>query len=120
MADTSKSTAAGILDIAAGVSALAGSLVTATIALIAGGLIGAAVEPEMEAVALLPAALLVPVAVFFLTAGVVAVAGGVAAVRRSSWGWTIAGAVAALVCFLPLGVAAVVLTILAEPEFRST
>ena len=118
MADTSKSTVAGILDIAAGLMALVGGVILAAVGLLVSGVIGSVVEPEVQQVALLPVALLLPLALLTVLAGIVAVAGGIAAVRRSSWAWTVAGAVAALLCFLPLGIAAVVLTVLAEAEFR--
>jgi hypothetical protein len=115
---TSKATIAGILDLASGVSGLIGGAVLVGFGLLAGAIIASAAPPDAGPVALIPGAVLVPLGVLLFLSGVIAVAGGVAAIRRRSWLLVIAGAVASLVVFLPLGIPALIFTVLAEPEFR--
>jgi hypothetical protein len=59
------------------------------------------------------------VALTALVVAVLAVLGGVCALRRGRWGWVLAGAIAAAFAFPPLGFPAVVLAILAEKELRA-
>lgn len=49
-----------------------------------------------------------------------AILGGIFALRRRRFGWAITGAIAACFCFPPLGVPAVILTVMAEKELRGT
>jgi hypothetical protein len=63
--------------------------------------------------------LFVPVIVLDLAAKAVAIVGGICSLQRRSWGWAIAGAIAATgfgIWFL--GAAALILTALARDEFR--
>ncbi len=114
---TSKGTIAGILNIASGVMALSGGAVLAAIGLIGTGVLYA-IPDEMPPIQWLPLAFFGPMALMVLIAGVIAIIGGIKAIKRTSWAWTLAGAVAALVCFLPLGIASLVVTVMAEGEFR--
>lgn len=114
---TSKATIAGILDIASGFMALSGGAVLAAVGLIGTGIL-MAVPDEMPPIQWVPLAFFGPLALIILVMGIVAVIGGIKAINRSSWAWTLAGAVAALVCFFPLGIASLVVTVMAEPEFR--
>jgi len=50
--------------------------------------------------------------------GVLAIAGGVCALRRKGWGWALAGAIAAVIPFFPLGIASTILTVMARDEFE--
>ncbi len=114
---TSHATVAGVLDLAAGFLALTGGSMLGLLGLLGSGIL-AAVPDELPAVIrLVPVAFFGPLALLALLAAVVCFVGGAAALRRSSRGWALAGAVAALVAFAPLGIAALVFTILAEGEF---
>ena len=73
--------------------------------------------PELDALAVLPLALFLPLAVVILASGTCAVAGGFAALGRKRWVLAVAGSIGALICCLPLGVPAMILTVLAEDEF---
>ena len=114
---TSKGTIAGILNIASGTMALMGGAVLAAIGLIGTGVLYA-VPDDMPPIQWLPLAFFGPMALMVLIAGVIAIIGGVKAIKRTSWAWTLAGAVAALVCCLPLGIASLIVTVMAEGEFR--
>ena len=111
-------TAAGILNIIAGGVALLGAL-----ALVFVGVVTSTV-PEMTAdagddlpLALVSGLVWGTVVLAFLGA-LVSIAGGVAALRRTGWAWPLAGAIAALLCATPIGVAALILVVLAEAELR--
>ena len=49
--------------------------------------------------------------------GVVALAGGILAVRRKRWKWALAGAIAGALSLLPLGIAAIILVAISRDEF---
>jgi len=117
MSSTSKATVAGVLDIAAGLCAIIGAIPLTALALIGSSALGMVPDLPAREMALLPMALFLPLAVLTFVSGAVAVAGGIAALQRRHWLLSVIGAVAALLCFLPLGIAAIVLTVLAEPEF---
>ena len=76
-------------------------------------------DPEANRLAMLPLLLFLPLAILGLVAGLVAIIGGIAALNRRRWGLSVAGAIAAIFGFFPVGIAAVIFTILAEPEFRA-
>ncbi|MEN8163492.1 MAG: hypothetical protein ABFS37_05140 [Acidobacteriota bacterium] len=114
---TSKATIAGILDIASGVMALMGGAVLAAIGLVGTGVLYA-IPDDMPPIQWMPLAFFGPMALMVLIAGVIAIIGGIKAIKRSSWAWTLAGAIAALVCCIPLGIASLVVTVMAEGEFR--
>ena len=117
MADVKKSTVAGMLEIAAGVMALVAGFMFLLVGLVGGGLLSATVPEHLEALAALPVALFVPLAALHFIAGVVAIAGGFAALQGTRWWLAVVGSVAALVCFFPLGIVAMILIALSEREF---
>ncbi len=119
MAQTSKSTIAGVLDVVAGISGLIGGIPLLTLALVGSGVLGTLPETELRPLAILPMAIFLPLALLCFASGVVAIAGGIAAFNRRRWGLALAGSIAAIFGFFPVGLAAVVFTILAEDEFRS-
>ncbi len=120
METTWKPTVAGIFNIVSGVSGLFGGFVLALLAVASGVFLGITAE---ELAAKVPFALgtglFVTLALFVLGTSAVAVWGGVHAVRRRGWGWALAGSIASLFVFWPLGVLAVVFTVMAEREFLS-
>ncbi len=120
MEQTSKPTMIGVLNITAGVSGLIGGFVLLLLAVVGAGVLGATLDGDEQAFALLPLAFFLPLALMCLTAGAVAVWGGFAALNRTRWTLVILAGVAATVCFFPLGIAALVLTIMAENEFRAS
>jgi hypothetical protein len=119
MAQTSKGTVAGVLDIIAGISGLVGGIPLLVIAIVGSGLLGTLPEPEFRPLAILPLAIFLPLALLCFFSGVIAIVGGIAAFNRRRWGLAVAGSIAAVFGFFPVGIAAVIFTILAEPEFRS-
>ena len=120
MAQTSKATVAGILDIIAGIMGLVGGIPLLVIALVGSGVLGTLANPEVRPLAILPMALFLPLALLCFVSGVLAIAGGIAAFNRRRWGLAVAGSIAAVFGFFPIGIAAVIFTILAESEFRQT
>jgi hypothetical protein len=117
MAQTSKATIAGVLDIVAGISGLVGGVPLLVIALVGSGVLGTLPDPELHPLAIIPLAMFLPLSLLCFLSGFVAIAGGIAAFNRRRWGLAIAGSIAAVFGFFPIGIAAVVFTILAEPEF---
>ncbi len=53
-----------------------------------------------------------------LAIGIVAIAGGVAALHRRNWGMALAGSICSLVCFFILGIPSVILVMLSKNEFN--
>jgi len=116
--ESNKGTVAGILDITAGIFGFVGAIPLVVLALGGATVLGMVPEPEANRLAFLPLALFLPLAAAGFIAGLVAVFGGVAALNRRRWGLSIAGSIAAIFSFFPIGVFAMIFTILAEPEFR--
>ncbi|MEE4271642.1 MAG: hypothetical protein V2I67_08210 [Thermoanaerobaculales bacterium] len=117
--ESNKATVAGILDITSGIFGFVGGIPLLALALGGSILLGTIPEPEANAVAFLPMVIFLPLALLCLLAGIVAIMGGMAALNRRRWGLSVAGSIAAVFSFLPLGIIAVIFTILAEPEFRA-
>ena len=117
--ESNKGTVAGILNITAGIVGLMGTIPLVGLALGGATILGMVPEPEANSLAFLPLVIFLPIAVAGLLAGLVAIFGGVAALNRRRWGLAVAGSIAAIFGFFPLGVIAVIFTILAEPEFRT-
>ena len=109
MEKTWKPITAGILDIVAG-----GFTVLASIGLIVGGGVTGVVPDVPDFVP----ALLMGMAIPFLIVGILAIVGGVYALKRKKWGWALTGSILALFPWWVLGVAAIVITILAKNEFE--
>lgn len=62
--------------------------------------------------------LLFALAPVMLTAQILAIIGGIYAIKRKSWGLAVTGSIAAVFCSSPLGIAAIVFTILSKSEFE--
>jgi hypothetical protein len=117
--ESNKATVAGILDITAGIFGFIGGIPLLVLAIGGAAALGMVPEPEANRLAFVPMALFLPLSAFLFIAGLVAIFGGVAAVRRRNWAFSIAASIAAVFCFFPVGIAAVIFTVLAEPEFRA-
>lgn len=113
-------TVAGILDIIAGISAVGGSLPVGLIAL---GMSRFAL-PARPVAEDYPSGLLAGfflfLAVGLFLAGVVSIAGGLHALRRRKRFWALAGSIAAVFGFFPLGIPAVILTVMSEGQFADS
>lgn len=117
--DANKATIAGILDITAGILGMVGAIPLLVLGLGGAAVLGMVPEPEANRLAFLPVALFLPLALMGFVAGLVAIVGGISAVNRKRWGLALAGSIAAIFGFFPVGIAAVVFTVLAESEFRA-
>ena len=99
------SLAAGIIDIAAGGFSLVSLLFVAIVMVVLAG------DGEIPLfMALIPLAMVIP--------GVLAVVGGIFALRRRSWVMALIGSIALVVTSSVPGIAAVVLTVMARDEFE--
>jgi hypothetical protein len=99
------SLAAGIIDIAAGGFSLVSLLFVAIVMVVVAG------DGEIPLfMALIPLAMVIP--------GVLAVVGGIFALRRRSWAMALIGSIALVVTSSVPGIAAVVLTVMARDEFE--
>lgn len=96
---------AGILDIIDGCLSLLGVL----------GLIVAIAYVSDEPDTL---AILVPIAVFLASKGILAVLGGIYALQRKNWVMALIGAIAAALPFSLLGIIALILTALSRDQFE--
>jgi len=105
--ESNKATVAGVLDITAGIFGFVGGIPLLVIAIGGAVAIGMAPEPEATRLAFIPLALFLPLSLLCFISGLIAIFGGVAA------------SIAAVFCFFPVGIAAIVFTVLAEPEFRA-
>jgi hypothetical protein len=108
-----------VLDIIAGISGLVGGIPLLVLALVGSGVLGTLPDPEFRPLAVIPLALFLPLAILCFLSGALAIIGGIAAFNRRRWGLALAGSIAAVFGFFPVGIAAVVFTILAEHEFRT-
>ena len=54
-----------------------------------------------------------------LLIGVLAIVGGVFAIKKKKWGLALAGAIAGTVTFFPCGIPAIILVSMAKPEFSA-
>jgi len=109
-------TIAGILDIAAGIVSFIGLIFV---------LVGVSVLAYTEGIGPsmgIPETLILAIAVVFailaVIADVLAIVGGIFALRRKKWGLALAGSIAAFLASLLLGAAAIVFTVLAKKEFE--
>jgi hypothetical protein len=57
-------------------------------------------------------------AVVLAVAAILAVIGGVYTLKRRRWGWSLTGAIASVVTFFPVGIAAVILVAQSKAEFE--
>jgi hypothetical protein len=61
---------------------------------------------------------IVPWAIFVLAAGILAIVGGVHALRKQKWGLALAGSIGAFFGSSPLGVAAIIFTAMSKNQFE--
>lgn len=117
MNETWKSTLAGILDIIAGTLALFGLIffIIGILVFIPASKISGIPVPIPMSLSLVLLFALAPV---LLTAQILAIIGGIYAIKRKLWGLALTGSIAAVFCSSPLGIAAIVFTILSKSEFE--
>ena len=106
MNKTWKPTTGGILTIIAGALKLISGIVFATAAGILGAILGMGWFSAIG----------VPLIVF----GIIAIIGGVHALRRRTWGLALAGSICALVPFVIPGILAIIFVSQSKSEFEST
>ena len=106
MEKTRKPTAAGILNIITGVL----GIILAFYMFIGYGIVSSFGIPQPWYV---PGIVLVP-----LLIGILAILGGIGAVRRKEWRWALVGSIAAIILFFPLGVPALILAKKSKNEFE--
>ncbi|MGA9049269.1 MAG: hypothetical protein WB588_09780 [Dehalococcoidia bacterium] len=104
-----KTLTAGILDIVSGV----GMMFVCFWLVVVGSIAG--IVPK--APQWLPGVLFA-LAILFIVVAIVAVVGGILAIRRKAWGMALTGSIAAFFCCFIFGVVAIVLTALAHNEFK--
>jgi hypothetical protein len=104
MERTWKGTTAGILTIIGGVIGIAAGAIIATVG--TAFLLGI---PGLEMIAGIGGGM--------IAIGVIALIGGIFALRRKAWGFALAGAILALFPIIPLGVLAIIFVSLAKKEF---
>ena len=115
MEKMTKSMAAGILDIVAGVVGLIGTVLLFIGFGVTSGVSGI---PAIAAITILVPGLVLGLTVPFAILGILAIVGGVYALRRKIWGLALAGSIAALLTSWPWGIAAVVFTATSKNEFE--
>jgi uncharacterized membrane protein HdeD (DUF308 family) len=64
------------------------------------------------------AIIFIPMGIFLLAAGILAIVGGIYALKRKKWKLALAGSIAAFFGSSPLGVAAIIFTALSKNEFE--
>jgi len=104
---TWKPTAAGILCIIAGTISVIFCIVVAVLGSIIGAFFGFEVVWGWSTFA-------IPLIIL----GIIAIVGGIYALKRAKWGWALTGSIVALFPSWPLGIAAIVFTVLAKNEFE--
>jgi hypothetical protein len=109
-------TVAGILDICAGVSSLIGSAVLAFLAVAARSVPGGVSEPIPEWPFEMGFTMFFGLATLLLILGVLALIGGVYALRAMRGLWPVVGAIAATLSCFVLGIPAIVLTVMYEHD----
>jgi len=104
--------AAGILDLVAGVPALLIGIALAVGLGMLGGLIGGLVG--IPGIGAIIAAIAVPLIIF----AIIAIVGGVFAIRRRIWWLALAGSISALLCAWIFGIPAIVFTVMGKKHFK--
>ena len=109
-------TIAGILDIVAGIVSFIGLIFV---------LVGVSILAYTEGIGPsmgIPGALIFAIAAIFailsIIADILAIVGGIFALRRKRWGLALAGYIAAFFASILLGIAAIVFTVLSKKEFE--
>ena len=109
MEKTWKPMTAGILNIIAGV-----------IGLISGIMLNLAAGGHPLLLAMIPGAgmILSVVTGLLIALGIVAIVGGLCALKRRTWGLALAGSLCSFICAFPLGIPAIVFTAMGKGEFQ--
>jgi len=115
MEKTGKPTIAGILNIITGALGILGAFGY----LIGFGVLSSVMSfPGMgEVPGFVPGIILI-MGIPSLLIAVLALVGGIFDMQRKRWGWALAGSIAAILTFLPLGIASTVLTAQSKGEFE--
>jgi len=118
MNKTWMTTTAGILNIVAGsfrlILVLLVALVLAVFTIFNGGDLACCQQFPI----VITASVVTTLAIFSLIISILAIVGGIYALKRKNWGMALAGSIAAFFCSFPLGIAAIVLTALSKNEFE--
>lgn len=109
-------TMAGVLDLCAGASSLIGSAVLAFLAVAARAVPIGVSEPEARWPFDMGFVMFFGLSMLLLVLGLLAVIGGFYALRGARGLWPIFGAIAATLSCFPLGIAAIVLTVMGEQD----
>ena len=112
MEKTWKPTTAGILAIVAGVLGAVGGIIVAVV----GGTIGKLWLGPMAIPNI--ATILGAIAIPLIIIGIVAIVGGVYALKRRIWGLALAGSICSLICVWFLGIPAIIFTAMGKNEFE--
>ena len=109
-------TVAGILDIVAGALSFVG-IIFALFGILMLGSVG-----DMYQSMGIPETLILTIAaifaIFAVIVDILAIIGGLYALQRRNWGMALTGSIAAVFASWPLGIAAIVLTVLSKKEFE--
>ncbi len=111
-------TAAGILNIISGILALLGALALVFVGAVTTTVPEMTPEPGDDVPLALISGMIWGLVVLGLVAAVLAIVGGIVALRRTGWAWPLAGAITALFSALPIGIFALIFVVLAEKELR--
>jgi len=114
MEKTSKPTVAGILNIVTGALGIIGAIST----FIGFGVVSGALGIPTGPIPGFVPGIVLGTAIFTLIIAILALVGGIFAVQRKMWGWALAGSIAAILVFLPLGIASTILAALSKNEFE--
>ena len=114
MEKTSKPKVAGILNIITGALGILGAIST----FIGFGVVSGALGIPTGPIPGFVPGIVLGTAIFTLIIAVLALVGGIFAVQRKQWGWTLAGSIAAILVFLPLGIVSTVLAAQSKNEFE--
>lgn len=120
MEGTWKPTTAGVLTIIAGGLGIgAGALITllAVPLGLGGALAGALKEAAIGGMMVGLARIIGIIGSGMIGLGVVAIVGGIYAIKRRLWGFALAGAILATICSTPLGVLAIIFVTMSKKEF---
>lgn len=114
MEKTSKPKVAGVLNIISGVL----GIIWAICLFIGFGVVSGAIGIPTGYIPEFVPGMVLGMAIPTLIIAILALAGGIFAVQRKQWGWTLAGSIAAIVVFLPLGIASTILSAQSKNEFE--
>jgi len=114
MEKTNKPTVAGVLTIISGVL----GLILAISMFIGYGVVSGVCGIPVGYIPAFVPVIVLGTAIPTLIIAILAVVGGIFALQRKTWGLALAGSIAAILVFLPLGIPAVILTTQSKVEFK--